>query len=459
MRSLSIILACLLPVSAFCYSEDNLVSRIDKLVTSTSPNSAVVVVDLNKSKIIYKNKANAPVKPASVLKLLTSQVALSTLGPHYRFSTKFYSRNPVPVDGAISALYVKGGGDPSFTLESMIDAVREIKKKGVHSIGQIVLDESYFNGSNGRSGQRAYEAGSSALSFNFNSISFDVCPSAVGQPARVVHDPYELPLKVVDKINTIKKGRVNFRLDEVTGSDNALTYRVSGELGRYAKCLKVYRSVGNPPLYFGMSLLGLLEENGIKVLGGLSKGLTPANSNLLYDHSSKVLSQIVWDLNNFSTNFIAEQLLFSIGSTHDKVLDRNYGLSKLKQHIVNLGFEADKIALFDGCGLSHSNRITAMMLAMVLREARLRIASWPEYKASLSVAGKSGTLKKRLTQLSGATVRAKTGSLNNVSSLAGYIDTDRGNNFAFVIISNQVQSIGRTRKFEEDLVKLIVTQQ
>ncbi len=447
---------------AFGYPEDQLRKKLNDLASRVGGKTNVVLIDLRTSKVVYQRKAEEKVKPASVLKIITSGVALSLLGPDYRFRTEFLANSTMGKGGAIGAidtLYVKGGGDPSFTIEDLLIMVRRLKRLGVKTIKNVVLDDTLFDVAHSRVGQKAYEAGASGLPFNFNTVSFEVCPTEAGRAALVMPDPSEVSVAITGQIKTIGKGRAGFSIDDAGAGSGTLSFRVSGSISQTSGCQTVYRSVSDPTRYFGASLSGLLKAHGIKVSSEPTKGKVSKGARNLTRHESKPLSQIVWDLNHYSTNFIAEQLLYHIGFSQAQSLSRVSGLARMGMYLEKLGFSDKHFDLYDGSGLSHQNRITAMILGRVLVDIYKNQRIWPEFESSLAIAGQSGTLRKRLRGLKGGIVRAKTGSLNGVTSLAGYINTDSGGRFAFVSITNGGVHFNQARRFEEDLIKVVVGNQ
>lgn len=452
-----LITACLLlwPLSSSA-QVPGLATKLQRLVETLAPSINVTVVDLRTGSTVYQHRAQDKVKPASILKVVTSAVALSILGPDYHFKTGFLSDSGIGKGGVVSTLYVRGGGDPSLTIEDAIMAARRLHRLGVRKIGRIVVDDSIFDGSKARVGERAYEAGASGLAFNFNTVGFDVCSTELGRPALVIPDPHELPVDLAGRIMTVNKRKAYYRIDDESRTMGGLSFSLKGEIRKSGGCETVYRSIDNPAEYFGRTLVGLLSNYGIKIdKKSLSRGHVPQGARSIFEHSSKPLSQIVWDLNHYSTNMIAEQLLYHVGFSRSGKLSRDAGLSRMGMYLEKLGFPSTTFELYDGSGLSHGNRVSASAMVAVLRDVFKNQAIWPEFEASLAVMGRSGTLRKRMRGLRGGIIRAKTGSLNGVSSLAGYAFSDSGAKYAFVSMANG-SAVLRARRFEEELAKALL---
>ncbi|MFM1847880.1 MAG: hypothetical protein RL417_1354 [Pseudomonadota bacterium] len=430
-------------------AEVPLEDRLRSIVTAEKGGTfGVVIVDLANGNGVYSQNPDLTLKPASVLKIVTAAAALELLGPEYTFRTEFWVNHPVP--GGVETLTVVGGGDPDLTTEGGWLVARELHKRGIRRIGSIVLDESHFASLRPASGQRAYRAGSAGLSFNFNSIGFKICPTSPGKNAVVSVDPWESGATISGNVRTGKGGGLT-----VDQKGSGLRYVLGGFVPP-GECVSVYRSVPDPAGYFGRTFVELLRGVGVQVLRGAAPGRKSAGARLMYEHASKPLVDIVRDLNHFSNNFIAEQLLLALGEVPGGGRDRQVGLDRLSRYLVNLGVPSEQVSLADASGLSHTNRLTPRAIVTVLRRMARSVEVGPEFEISLSVSGRNGTLRRR--DFGGGespTVRAKTGTLDGVSSLAGYLSGRSGKRYAFAIIGNGLASKARALKLEERLVETL----
>jgi D-alanyl-D-alanine carboxypeptidase/D-alanyl-D-alanine-endopeptidase (penicillin-binding protein 4) len=290
-----------------------------------------------------------------------------------------------------------------------------------------------------RVGQRAYETGASALAFNFNSIGFEVCPSVVGRDALISVNPWEVPVSLVGTIKT-SLSRSSFSINEVPGSTSPFgAYRASGAIGIDEACQVFFRSVRDPIAYFGATFKGLINEVGIELKSPIGQGgvssMAPLTAYEFYTQESKPLNQIIEDLNHFSNNFIAEQLLYAIGSNGKAPLDRARGLAQMAGFLKAIGISDREFSLDDASGLSHENHITPSAIAHVLVYAQNNPQFQSEFETSLSIAGKTGTLKTR--PLDGVLVRGKNWHTDGVSSLADYPIYFRWSKACFCHINKQ----------------------
>ncbi len=418
--------------------------------------TAVSVVDAKTGKVLYAYNERAPLKPASVMKLLTSYTALRELGPEYRFKTRVLARGLAGSRAA--ALYIVGGGDPSFTTEQLWMLVRAMHRRGLKEVGDLFLDPSLFAVSVPPSGARAFEAGSGALAFNFNSLGFEVCPGVrPGVPATVVSEPWEFPLLIRGMITTEAGTASRVAIDPLEGGGCGAipAFQVSGAIGAASGCLTWYRSVRCPHDYLSRVLAAQLGLIGIRVTGESGIRQAPPDALEVYVHSSPALSRIVEDMNHYSSNFTAEQLAFALDKTSATGKRREAGLDRMKAVLLHLGYQEPEFHVADASGLSHENRMSARIVSRLLVEALADPRIAVEFEKSLAVAGESGTLKKRRMAEGRTVVRAKTGTLDGVSALAGYVRTLLGSTLAFTIIQNGKASQPQRWGLEKKVVKAI----
>jgi D-alanyl-D-alanine carboxypeptidase/D-alanyl-D-alanine-endopeptidase (penicillin-binding protein 4) len=443
------------------WANPQLQRKLSEALEGASSSSGVVVFDLKNQQQVFSHNNNMRLKPASILKIITSAAALAELGPEFRFQTGvwYYGKS----SGVVDNLYVRGGGDPSFTTEDLWILARRVYHSGVKRVKMLAVDDSYFHGVKQREGQRAYEAGSSAVSLNFNTVTLHVCPSTPGQPATVIPDPWELTYgtKVpitTGKINTISRGRSTYRIDEQACADQcAVRFHLSGQISANSACVEVYRSVRSPVMYFTNTFANFLSYLGVKVDRVSTTPVNvPSKARQLTNYSSRALTQIIRDMNLYSSNFIAEQLLTVFGYPDPGVgvRKREEGLKKIEQFLIGIGASPADFDIVDASGLSHDNRVTAQVMLKTLLWVYHQENIMTEFISSLPVGGISGTLKKRSTRF-GMILRAKTGTLTGVSSLAGFVNSQSGTPYAFVVILNKTKGKRMAERIEDRVVSAL----
>lgn len=442
----------------------------------------ISVLDWQSGETVYASQSDTLLIPASVQKILTSIVALKVLGTEFRYrSHVFVEILPSPQAqnskvGYVGNLYFQGSGDPSLVTERLWLVAQELSAKGVRTIEHLVLDDTLFIDPPQPSGPRAYQAGASAVPLNHNSISVTVEPTGEGRKA-VVYLSAGVPYEVVNKVVT--KGRVGNKLGVVfdagkakQGNNANTQVVVSGWIGREQPTVTFYQSVPRSDLYFLAVFKNLLRQAGISILGESKKGKTPEQAHEILISQSENLEKIIQGLNRFSNNFTAEQVVYTLGRREDGQFDRGIGLEKMRKFLRHLGFSERSFSIFDGSGLNRGNRLTSGQLSRALVYAGKDFSITPVLVSSLSQYGKSGTLKKRKLRAHQNrpefapsfspsvaypdSIWAKTGTLDGVSSLAGYLGTKSGKRVAFTIIINGARSKHEANLFEDGFLEQLL---
>ncbi|MGI6680828.1 MAG: D-alanyl-D-alanine carboxypeptidase/D-alanyl-D-alanine endopeptidase [Bdellovibrionota bacterium] len=416
------------------------------LLSATKQKVGFYLYDIENNRVLSSYKETRPLRPASLLKILTSYGALRTLGPEHTFTTKVF------VEGHrgshVERLIVKGGGDPSFSTESLWKLAREIKKARISKINTIVLDDSLYLNLNERGGERAYQAKATALPLNYNSIEFKVCPRSCGMQADVSYDPFEYGINFDGKIITDSKKHF-YQVDELKTSPN--TYTLSGNIKCMAPCDTFYRSIDDPLLYFTQVFYEFLSYLDISASKKFLASVKSDNGKLLFSQSSLPLKEILVGLNHYSVNVTANHLVYAIGKT-DIGKSFNVGLGVLNK--VARDFGCTSCNIVDGSGLDHKNLLSAKVLGNILNAIAKSPSISAEFESSLPTMGRSGTLKKVNYLPQSVVLRAKTGTINGVRGLAGYIYSRRGKKYTFVIMQDGADYVSAVN-LERKLVNLI----
>lgn len=426
-------------------ADPTLNAKIDNILNISSlsaPETAVAAAFVDSGKMITSLNADTPLNPASCTKIVTTAAVLNGLGPGYQFETKFYSDTPIGKDGSIHNLYIKGNGDPSFVTEELYRTVYDLTSRGIKSVtGDIIIDDTYFDGpwyprKNGNDG-RAYTALTSAVALNFNSVKLIVAPGTkVGRPAQVTTEPATPYINIVNKVRT--GGRFRIYIKRGPQTPDSETFIVSGSVPPRAAPQDFYRSLHDPLKYAGNCIKYVLEEYKVPVLGKIRNGTPPENGHLIFTAKSKPLSEIVRDMNKFSNNFIAEQITKHLGAVKKgEPGSTTKGVQEFHKYLNSINFSSQSFFLENGSGLSTNNQVTARQLVKILVHLYNHRKLRSPFIESLSIMGVDGTMKSwRFEPHLKGMLRAKTGSLANVSALAGYVPTRNGKLAAFAILSN-----------------------
>jgi D-alanyl-D-alanine carboxypeptidase/D-alanyl-D-alanine-endopeptidase (penicillin-binding protein 4) len=429
----------------------------------------IAVQSLGNGDWLYEKEADTKLIPASVSKVFTAYTALKKLKPTAVFTTRVYVTGSLK-DGILTGdVYLRGGGDPSLTSERMWMLVNELKRSGITAItGNLVADSTYFDEEKNPSSRpkylrdQAYNAPVGALSFNFNTTTIFVRPSDVpGQRPVVFTDPENSYIDVVNQATTGDAGSVNTlnvsRTNFVEG-DLGDTVLLKGSIPADTKELRFYRNIVNPALYTLHMFKTFWEARGLKFSGNTKEGTVPVGARLILEFESMPLWHIVWGMNKFSNNFVAEQILKKVGAeVHGAPGSIEKGLMTMREVLAEIGIRPGDYTISDGSGLTRETRVTARQVVKVLRAAYRDFGMMPEFVASFGIAGEDGTLRNRMpTEELQGLLRAKTGSIDGVASLAGFVPAESGELLAFAILINDKRmKLGRLTPWVDRIAKAV----
>ncbi|MEN8160227.1 MAG: D-alanyl-D-alanine carboxypeptidase/D-alanyl-D-alanine-endopeptidase [Myxococcota bacterium] len=407
---------------------------------------SALVVDRASGAVLWAREADALLVPASTQKLLTAVAALDAFGPAHRFVTELRASRPLGVDGAIGDLFIRGG-DPALTSEQWWRLAADLRALGLREVrGDLVLDDSLFDAirwhpSWGPITARAYHAPVGALSANFGAFRVRVGPGAApGAPLEARLDPPVSFLRLVNESRTGKPGTRSTLAVERRSGPGEERIRVQGSVPLGAEADEVWRSTADPLAYAGAVLRMQLEANGIRVAGAVRRGAAAPEAKLLLGFEGLPLEQVASLFLKYSNNFIAEALVKWLALGPEPAPEAPpaswaAGTRALTARLAGLGVPLGAARIVDGSGLSRANRISARILVETLRRGERLFAGGPELLAALPLAAQDGTLERRAGAARGR-VRAKTGSLDGVSSLAGFARTESGRDLVFAVLAN-----------------------
>ncbi|GIV61352.1 MAG: peptidase M15 [Rhodothermaceae bacterium] len=485
-----LLLACLLACAPQHIRAQTLPSRLDALFDAPRYENAwwaARIVDLTDGTVVYERNARRSFIPASNTKLYTTAAALEQLGPDYRYQTVLYADGPVANGVLRGNLIVRGSGDPSiggrFTDGDRTAVFRawadSLRAAGITRIeGDLIGDDDVFDdvplgyGWSWDDETYWYGAEISGLSFNDNCVDVTIAPTTPGAPARIFWEPDSTDyVRVVNQTLTLP---ADSSLDEgyerLRGTNILRLYsRVPADRPDTESL-----TVNNPTRYFVHVLRETLLRQGIAVQGrpvdvdDLSIKPDYEDDALLRvaTHLSPPLARIVEVINKESQNLYAEQLLRTLGAERaasDSLSlpgSAERGLAAVMETLVRAGIDTSRVQLVDGSGLSRLNLVTAEMTSRLLTylwhhpDPAVREA----FLGSLPVGGEDGTLEYRFrdTPVRGR-VRAKTGTVGNVSTLSGYVTSTDGTPYAFVLMANHYTTKTRdVRATLDEAVRLLV---
>lgn len=392
-------------------AETHLRSDLDRIMTdpvygAARDRSCLVVSEPGGGPVHYSRQPGLALIPASTLKLLTSAAALAQLGADRRFSTEVRAGGP-PSDGAVGELYLVGGGDPllstaAFASEggymgqprrtTSVEALADkVVAAGVRRVGRIVGDESRYD--------------SERLVPSWNPryiVNFDISP---------------LSALVVDKAFT---------------STDPPAVAIS------------------PPSHAASVLAGLLRARGVTV-GDTGAGRAPGGTTLVTSIDSPPLTDIVAEILQNSDNMAAEMLVKEMSYRPGSPGSTNAGLAAVAENLRQVaGINAQEMVAVDGSGLDRGDKVTCDALQRVVAQGPAALA------AGLPVAGRNGTLFRRFLGTAAAgRVWAKTGSLEGVAGLSGYVTGATNRNVAFTLLANDLSSMSAGAGMQDRVVNVL----
>ena len=404
------------------------------LGASALATSGIAVVD-GDGRPLFTRRERVPLTPASTFKVLVGAAALETLGPEYRFSTTFESVDD-PSDGKVQGdLYLVGTGDPLLTRDDLRGGVALLARAGVRDVaGAVVADASLFSGAEVNKAwdpddlQYGYAAGTSALSLDQGTVEFHLIPTSPGAPARVRVLP---PSDMVHVSGTILTSYATLLTIQRDPERNDFTLAGRIEAGAEQS---FWRPVIDLPRYAAGVARAMLRERGIAVEGGIRTGVAPLAPYVLWRHRSPPLREVVHEMMLESNNHFAEQLLRAVGATRGAGTEANGALVE-RAVLTRDGVPQDGLRIVDGSGLAPSDRVTALTLATLLaRTAQEKVG--PLFVGALPRVGIEGTVRRRRIGDARGRVRAKSGHIEHVNALTGYVQTRRHGRVAFAIVVN-----------------------
>lgn len=442
-------------------SYNDLENAINTVMTDSRMVKAVSSVTVRKAsngEIIYQSQGDKGITPASTLKILTAASALETLGEDYRFTTDVLTNGQVKNGTLDGNLYLRGTGDPTLLKKDFDNFALKLSSIGVKRIsGNLVGDDTWFDairlspGIEKNDESYYYAAQISALTVSPNTdydagtVIVDARPTARGKAAKVTLTPKTNVIRVVNKSKTVPKGTKNtLRIVRQYGTNN-IVITGNAPLGSTGK--KEWITVSNPTAYALDILKQSLISQGIKFAPSskVVRGKTASESKVLVSKSSMPLKSLMKPFMKLSNNAHAEVLAKAMGKAKYGQGSWKAGLQVMRDYAESIGLDVDKWLFEDASGMSHANKVTSIQLTELLY--KVRAASWyRSFAQGLPIAGAperfiGGTLRNRMkTGPANGNVVAKTGSLTNVSALAGYAQTKDGETLIFSILTQNHKS-------------------
>lgn len=373
----------------FSEAPEKIIKEIDHIISEVPAGTKMAILiynPLTQDTIFCLNHTKSMI-PASNTKLFTTATALELLSGEFLLSTKILADEDDLSDGIIDgSIYIKGLGNSVFTTEDLENLVNELYQSGLRKItGNVIGDDTYFD-------------------------------------------------NVYSRDDWISEERANVKLPPISALviDRNRTIVTKKSKGKYRN---YFVNVDNPPLFAAKKLKEKLASYGIEVEGKYISGQAADNTKILAE-SSIELRELIKLINKNSDNFYAECLFKTLGSAYSGQQGNSFfSTQAILKYIEDNGIFSEGTTIVDGSGISRFNQVTSGALVGLLEKIYFNIKQFDDFYNSLSIAGVDGTLKKRLIGTPAENnFRGKTGTLNGVSSIAGYVTTNDGDDIIVCIM-------------------------
>ena len=391
------------------------------------------VQSIDQARPVLSLNAQRSQNPASVIKLITSYAALNTLGAGHQWRTQFLSTGQPDAQGILRApLYLKGSGDPQLVIERIDELVAGLAKSGIKDVqSPIIVDRTVFKDERQDAASfdgepsMPYNAQPDAALLNYRAMSFAFDP--VSKSVSTVPNLYEYP--VISAVQWVEGACPNMgwkstvRLN-VSAQSAMVSGRYYSDCGSNQWHVHAYQMTAND---YVQRVFGTLMKRRQSV----SEGVTPKNALPVAEVYSNALPLVLKDMNGFSNNVMARQIYLWLSAKHNGIGSLTDSAAAVRDVLRQKGLLFQGLNMGNGSGLSRQTRVRAADLGQLLVDA----AKNEPFVDSLPILGVSGTVKNRLldSDMVGRG-RIKTGTLDTVRAIAGYIDGKSGQRYAIVSI-------------------------
>ncbi|MEO8706384.1 MAG: D-alanyl-D-alanine carboxypeptidase/D-alanyl-D-alanine-endopeptidase [Kofleriaceae bacterium] len=410
------------------------------------------VVDLSTGKELLSKEGDRGLNLASNTKLLTAVAALSGLGGGFRWRTGVFCAPP-DADGKVAGdLYIRGRGDPVLSVDGLRALAKEVAARGVREVeGKLVVDTSYFDNitepphfDEQPKERAAFRAPIASFAVNRSAYEVVVMAEPAGAASITIEPPLPEYLKLTKtEVTSTREGRTRLRLDAKV-KPNAIELDVTGTIRGGGGTWDLRRRVDDPARFAAEVFRRALSDYGIRLrTRTIAYGPVPMiGVKQIAVHDSPTLADVMRSMNKHSDNNVAEAVLKTLGAELKPVPGNGatwaQGITAMRTQLGKLGV-IGTFRVENGSGLYASTEVSPKQLVGLLVAAHKDYRIGPDLVASLPVGGSDGTLARRWhNKPARGRVRAKTGTLDKVSSLAGYIGVDGGHLLAFAILANDI---------------------
>lgn len=414
--------------------------KIDKTIFQSGINKSAVSVsvrDVSTGKNVYSLNANTPKNPASTLKVITLTASADTLGKDYEFSTKLYKSTN-------NDLYLKLGADPFFTTFQLKKLFAAAKAKNIIEPKNVYIDNSIFDNVEWGEGWQWDDDLNplmpkfSAYNLDGNLLNIALVPTRKDKPIEIIPEEF-YPITFMNLVTTGE----NYNLNISKNTNIADMINLEGTI---AKRTIVQLPTPNTKLYFNLRTKDAIRKHKINYYGKYTSKATPTNNIYLVEEINTPFQNAIDAILKNSNNMVAETVFKLAGAkfaSSQGTLENSQKM--LNNYFEKIGLTPDSVKIVDGSGVSKNNLLTADFMTKFL------VKNYDnEILTSLAKPGE-GTLSTRMLYFKD-NLRAKTGTLSDVSTIAGYLTARNGKTYAFNIMINDPKSTSQEKKTLEEYI-------
>ncbi len=458
-------------VTAYQSNPTPVTEQVESLIHNILPNASVGIMlqEAETGEVLYERRAQELFTPASIVKLFTAAASLLSLGPDYRFETAIQVDQNILPQARVNNLYVYFSGDPSLTRDDLKQLIVKIKASGIREIsGNIIVDNTHFRTPNYAMGWSwdslawYYAAPITSIILNENQVPIRLNTSRLGEKAEVICESKECEgIHLHTEVISVSENEAetNCQIQVDMNQQNTLNLKGCWPYRTTPTTLRV--ALKEPYALAEKLILETLKDENIKLDGKIMVGTIPSDLKIIASHYSKPLSELLKNVLQNSNNIYADSLLKTLGVKEFQQGTFQAGIRALKAILskpTSIDFEA--LRLLDGSGASRYNLITPQQMARLLLTMYHDKKVGGDFQKTLAISGgEEGNLSKRMNSLDAqGRILAKTGSMVNISALAGYLRTQTNKNLIFVImIDHVIEGREKLKAFEDELCHLFVS--
>lgn len=450
---------------------DTYIQQEERLIGAIA---GIHIIDRETKETIYQHMKDTRLHPASNMKLLSGAAALIGLGEDYTFQTNLAYDGSIDKDVLNGDIYIQGKGDPTLLPKDIEAFARVLQSLGVTQInGNVYVDDFHYDDVRLSPGlvwdDQPYYYGSqiSALTVSPNkdydtgTVCLTIAPAdSEGKPPAIKCYPQTSYVHIQNNAVTGKEltkplEESALEIDRLHGTNEII---LSGSIPLRGEAEKIWVSVWEPSLYVGTLLKEALTRKGVMTQGSVEQKEMPETVSVLEEKTSIPLKEILIPFMKLSNNGLGEMFVKELGRINQGVGGWEEGIEELMKALRPFGITQDNVDIRDGSGLSHATTISAQVFTNFLY--RIQSAEWfPSFYESLPIAGEAdpmvgGTLHERME---GIHVHAKTGTIEGVSTLSGYVTTSKGKKYIVSILLNNVHGNHdeTIKEVEDEIIRIL----